>query len=244
MRGEHGGRRRWLPIVLLVAVLGCGETTTSPGTGSSAVTSEAAAAEDFDRFFQGAEAVHAALVTAEDELLAGRDPSSGEFTVVPTLPRAELDSLARAIPAGLPADVEHRLVLVYMNLDARLIGLVRVADGDVPEDGPKFCLDGVASNRDLFAGLLNDAQNATSGVSVPTVPADSAAAGELAARLALVEIANGGCLSCGIDMANPSPNSFDLATPIPVDWEAREVDGIPFEAEFVDGEWVVEINAC
>lgn len=145
--------------------------------------------------------------------------------------------LRALLPAGLAPELELAALAVFADLDSRasaLAGAERFST-QFPDD-VILCLKFGATSFQRFDDDLDHLVALAATSPAPTAAPDSVEAGILAVQLEAIHSMNWGCDSCG---------GVQYDTALPVDWEARTVlDGVEFEAEFVDGAWEVLIYAC
>jgi len=164
--------------------------------------------------------------------------------------------VAQQIPAGMPSELLRRVLLVYSDLDSRSLAFRRVYENTEPSipvtsfAGKDLlsCLGNGAPAAARFAGDLALARSlALASRSFRVMPAHSAAAAEVAVRVAVIDGANGGCESCG----------GAISTILwPVVWHTRPGPGVThatgtigstgeFEVSYQAGHgWVAHLRAC
>ena len=167
--------------------------------------------------------------------------------------------VARAIPAGLPRPMLRSALLVYSDLESRVDSLRFLALAGSPTVVPR----GGATGRTLLRCLANGAPaaarydgdvaalraRAQAAPSLASAPPQSRAAGELALRIRVIQLANLGCGSCGGRV---------FTTLLPITWHPKKeiapgsgsysngtIGGISFLAAYRPGHgWSVLIYAC
>ncbi len=167
------------------------------------------------------------------------------------LERLDFDAVDDAMPAGLPAELEAAVVLVYSDLVSRYTAYDNgIHEGMFDHESGEVIDDVLATAAAADAALAGDL--AAMEQLAAAVPSDGGAApgsrdaASLAVRRSFVWLANGGCAQTG---------GYRAVEPIAVDWldapitdEPVRVDGtvedITFSAELDGDEWIVAIHAC
>jgi hypothetical protein len=213
------------------------------------------AADSLAAFFAAARADDARIRAAARAVNREIGPSSVHVTraMVKTAEAATPERTARAIPAGLDADLLQATMIVYSDLATRASALNPALDFiGINESRPRTDPDVVRYLDGLHRGSLvaraypSDlaSARALAATKPPVVAAQpgSRAAAELAVRIAVVQLGN------GCDGGNP-PVRRSL---VPIIWRLPgtsfegSVGGIGFTAGFgiEGGGWNVNLNAC
>ncbi len=258
--------------ILVAGLAGCG-STVAPGTGGGAsspapattspapaTTSPASSAADqLAGFFAAAQLADAQLRHAAALVNEGIGTSSMSFSPAALAAVNALDTapVARAIPAGLPAELLRRVVLVYSDLESRTASLKGISNtgytsGRLPissQDGSYIyrCLGNGAPAAARFGADLAAAR-ALAGATPPVTVAapDSRAAAELAVQITFINLGNTGCDSCGGGV---------LTTLGTIIWQRHyelegrysdgTINGLRFNAGYHAGTgWQVQLWAC
>lgn len=218
----------------------------APRAASAAATGPSLSALDsLAPLFAAAQELDAEISAAAQVYNRGFNREAGTVSAASVEAIQALDTtLVRAlIPAGMEADLEAAVLAVYADLDSRIAALdggIRYLDPVEGRPGAvgdaMGCLGIGSSSNARFDGDVAAAQ-AIAATYPPVVPAspESEVAGMLQARLAVVDLSNWGCDSCGGAV-------YDA--PIAVDWDGRTVDGIRFDAVFDGTQWSIEVWAC
>ena len=234
-------------------------TSPAPAVSSPAAPPRASAAEQLTGFFAAARLADARLRHAAVLVNGGIGTTSMRFSpaALAAVNALDMAPVAHAIPAGLPAELLRRVLLAYSDLESRTMSLVRVSEsayypGPLPMSGQEGsyiygCLRNGAPAAARFGGDLASAR-ALAEVTQPMMLAqpDSRAAAELALRIAFIDGANSGCMSCG---------GAVFTTLTPVIWHPAYVPGagrsdgtiggVRFTARYHAARgWQVEIWAC
>jgi hypothetical protein len=211
------------------------------------------AADSLAAFFAAARADDARIQAAARAVNRQIGPSSVYVTraMIRTAEAARPERTARAIPAGLDADLLLATMIVYSDLATRASALDPALDfiesDEVrPRTDPEVVsyLDGLRRGslvaRTYPADLAS--ARALAATKPPVLPArpDSRAAAELAVRIALVHLGN------GCNGGNPPVRRFL----VPIIWMSPRtsvegsVGGLRFTAGIDSGGWKVILNAC
>jgi hypothetical protein len=229
-------------------------TVTSPSTTPPPTQSTPAgpsAADQLAGFFSAAGALDSQLKHAAAMVNEGVGPTSLAFPVstLATVGLLSTTEAARAIPAGLPAELLRQTLLVYSGLESRTTSLraVPMYSNDYPlkissQDGKYVyrCLGNGGPAAARFSADLAGLR-AAALAAPPVTPAapDSRAAAELALRIQLINLANSGCAGCG---------GFVATTLAPVVWTSQSggtIHGIRFQVTYHAGTgWEAVIWAC
>jgi hypothetical protein len=215
------------------------------------------AADSLAEFFAAARADDARIRAAARAVNREIGPTSVHFSraTVDIVEASAPDRTARAIPAGMNAELLRTTMIVYADLATRSSALNPEIDFiDVDKTWPRTgqyvtgFLDGLHRGSLTARAYPTDltAARALAAASPPIMPArpDSRAAAELAVRIAHIEGAN----SC--DTGNPSV----LRYLVPVVWKTTvtprgrndgSFGGIVFHATYAAGAgWTVGFDAC
>jgi hypothetical protein len=126
---------------------------------------------------------------------------------------ADPQPVAAAIPAGLDSALLQQALLVYSELDSRYMAMYHLPVGVIASSGSGLaspgtyqylmrCLGNGAAAASRFAADLAALQKTAGAAPAVTIAApDSRAAAELALRIIDIRVANGGCASCGGQLA-------------------------------------------
>ncbi len=258
--------------ILVAGLAGCG-STVAPGTGGgasspapaatssapSATQTSPSAADQLAGFFGAAQLADAQLRHAAALVNEGIGTTSMSFSPAALAAVKALDTapVARAIPAGLPAGLLRRVVLVYSDLESRTASLMSIprsgyTSGRLPigsQDGSYIyrCLGNGAPAAARFAADLAAAR-ALAGATPPVTVAapDSRAAAEVAVQVTFINVGNSGCDSCGGGV---------LTTLGTIIWQRHyeaegrysdgTINGLRFNASYHAGSgWQVQLWAC
>jgi len=166
-----------------------------------------------------------------------------------------------AIPAGLPADLWARVLLVQSDLESRYAALLGFTRSGAPpavattDFWGKYALSCLGNGGPAAAATQPDVAALRTGAAAlpPLTPAapDSQAAGDLALALQMIEMQNLGCLSCGgVRMTSP-PTIVWYATPQPAPGGPGmpaidgTINGVDFDGSYsASAGWQLEIHAC
>jgi hypothetical protein len=284
--GGFTARRRSAAVmtaILVAGLAGCGSTVASgPGGGASspapastspapattspapAATSpasppSASAAAQLAGFFAAAQVADAQLRHTAALVNKGIGTTSMSFSPAALAAVKALDAapVARTIPAGLPAELLRRVLLVYSDLESRTASLGSIwksgySSGVLPISGQQGsyihgCLGNGAPAAARFGADLAAVRALAGAIPPVTVAApDSRAAAELAVRIAFINGWNSGCDSCGGGV------STTLATII---WQREyqpaagysdgTINGVRFRVDYHAGTgWQAMLFAC
>lgn len=229
-------------------------TSTTPAPASSAPS----ALDQLDGFFTAATAADAQLKRAAVLVNGGVGRQTLNFSprALAAVKALDTTAAARAIPAGLPAELQRRVLLAYSDLVSRHLALARIWDfrSEYPLSASAFdgkylyrCMGNgapaaVRFGADLAAARALAAQTAP----VAPLPPDSRQAAEVALRTSYIGLANSGCMSCGGYLSVTLPQ---------VVWQPKDdpdaghsdgtINGITFRATYHAGTgWEAQIWAC
>ena len=220
-------------------------------------TPRTTAADSLAAFFAAARADDARIRATARAINRETGPASVHFS------RATVDAVkasaphltARALPAGMDADLLRTTLIVYSDLGARSAAFNPVVGFGTevrPRTDPEVVrfLDALRRGSLVARAYPADlaAARALAAAKPPIVLArpDSRAAAELAIRIALVKLGNNGCNSSGAPV---------LRHLLPIVWkttvtpDGRRHDGsiarLPFHVKYAAGSaWAVELDAC
>ena len=222
--------------------------------GQKPVPQPPSAADSLAAFFAAAQADDTRIRAAARAVNREIGPTSIHVTraMVKTAEAATPERTARAIPAGLDADLLQATMIVYSDLATRASALNPALDFIGIESRPRTDPDVVRYLDGLHRGSLVAraypadlaSARARAATKPPIVPAQpgSRAAAELAVRIAVVHLGN------GCNGGNP-PVRRSL---VPIIWKTPvssfegSVGGIRFTAGFgiKGGGWKINLNAC
>jgi hypothetical protein len=227
---------------------------TSPSTTPSPTQSTPAgpsAADQLAGFFSAAGALDSQLRHAAALVNEGVGPTSMAFPVstLATVGLLSTTEVARAIPAGLPAELLRQTLLVYSGLESRTTSLravpmyseeypLKLSSGD--GEYVYRCLGNSGPAAARFSADLAGLR-AAALAAPPVTPAapDSRAAAELALRIQSINLHNSGCGGCG---------GFVATTLAPVVWTSQSggtIHGIRFQVSYHAATgWQAVIWAC
>jgi hypothetical protein len=255
-----------ITAILVAGLAGCG-STVAPGPGGGASSSapaatspapaatspapaatspappatppSASAAAQLAGFFAAAQLADARLKRAAALVNEGIGTTSMSFSPAALAAVNALDPTpaARAIPAGLPAEMLRRVLLVYSELESRNASLRSISrsgysSGSLPISGQEgsyisSCLGNGAPAAARFGADLAAARALAEAIPPVTVAApDSRAAAELAVRIAFINGWNSGCDSCGGGV---------LTTLATVIWQREHVSGDGYSDGTING---------
>lgn len=176
-------------------------------------------------------------------------PSPVPAPVVAAVEAADPEAVATTIPAGLPAELLRRSILVYSDLASRWFAMRWFGQEGFPYLEPSPTMQ-----EELLRALANGAPAATrftsdvdglvaaarSSPPVAVTPATSRQAADLLLLVQWTDGMNGGCESTGGTVVTTLP---------PIVWAAHDdvsgtVNGVDFDAHVEAGAWRVTIHAC
>ena len=218
---------------------GASSPAASPVPSSPAAPPRASAADQLAGFFASAQLADTRLRHAAALVNQGIGPTSMSFSPAALAAVNALDTapVARAIPAGLPAEMLRRVLLVYSDLESRtasLSGIVRSGSSSSPlpisSEWGRYvysCLGNGAPAAARFDADLVAARAQAEAIPPVTVAAPaSRAAAELAVRVEYINLGNTGCDSCGGGV---------LTTLAPVIWQREHVSGDGYSDGTING---------
>ncbi|WP_439657922.1 hypothetical protein ACSHWB_36810 [Lentzea sp. HUAS TT2] len=229
--------------------------TTTSLTTTTATTSRPSAAEGLAAFLSAAATLDQQLHDASAAINAAGPPwthTGPEVARVVTA--ADLAPVARAIPPGLPHDLQQSVILVYSDLSSRRHAMTSfqstppLPTQDSTEGLLRELGRGHAAAARFEADLAATRALATRTPPIDAVPGDSRLVAEVLLRVQYVDIGNGGCNARGglvfIDLPeirwgavvwNPESDGTigrgDAATDFTADLRP-------------DGTWAVQVMAC
>lgn len=260
--GSSGGTTRTAPTT---------PPTTPPDAGptTAATTATPGASAQLARFFRVVVAADARVraVARRVNQDIGTDVIDPSAAADRAVTRLDVTDVARAVPAGTPAELQRSALGLYANLVSRRSSLVRFTEysgnGPLPRTSEEArdilgCLRNGATPAANFAADLAAARRLAARTPAFVVRAPSSrAAADVAIRAAYVDIANGGCDTCGGYAPRPGPSLRVVWGEVPgwddVTFDGRvgpastidELGGIAFTARYRQGTgWRVELNAC
>jgi hypothetical protein len=234
-----------------------GLVTTTP----TPTATQPSAVEDLAVFLSAAATLDRQLHEAAAAINAAGPPWVVTEAVARTVSAADVEPVARAIPAGLPPDLLRSVILVYSDLASRRAAMesFAIAHYDIPRgERDAEWLAELANGHEAAARFDADlaATRSLAAVTSPiaAVPADSRLVAEKLLLVQFVEKGNFGCGARGGAVLTELP----VITWVPPSWNpdadgtigGRNADtedeaGIDFTADFgPDGIWHVEIIAC
>lgn len=251
------------PTVPPAASAGPGNGHTVPPTASAGT-----AARDLASFFVAAQEDDARLRAAATVVNGGIVANGLCFTQATwdAVRAASPQPVAAAIPAGLNATLLQQTLLVYSELVSRYDAMIHTPIGPTPKSSDRYstyqhfmdCLANGAVAASRFPADLAALEKLARAAPAVTIAApDSRAAAELALRIADIGLANGGCASCGGQLATRlasitwgwhGPTSPDLwgwrdGSKAPPDGTIR--GSIPFHVSYQPGKgWFADEYVC
>jgi hypothetical protein len=231
---------------------------TPTPTPTHATPPRASAAGQLAGFFAAAQVADGALRHAAVLVNQGVGKKTLNFSpeALAAVKALDTSAVARAIPAGLPPELLRRTLLVYSDLVSRHLALDRIWEfrSDYPMSMSGFdgkylyrCMGNGATPAARFGADLAAARSLAGQTPPVTRPApDSRAAAELALRINLIELANGGCMSCGGSVSTTlSKIVWQPEDESGVGHSDGYINGIRFRADYHPGHgWSVAIWAC
>lgn len=232
--------------------------TQEPSSSPTAAPTQAgpSAAQDLEPFFDAATRLDEQLKTAAAAINATGPPWE-EITrdVAGKVEAAGLDPVSRAVPAGLPHDLQQAVVLVLSDLTSRrtamqsftAVGPVLPDDVDSDQTNAKL-LDDLANghaaavrfDRDLAAAR----ELAAATAPIEPVPTKSRLTAETLVLVEYVRVANAGCNARGGAVFTELPVVVWRSVPGMPEAEGA-VDGTEFNADLEpDGTWNVYLFVC
>lgn len=232
-------------------------TTEAPATTERPTTTTGApsAADALEPFLTAAATLDTRLEAAATAINGGGPPWS-EVTsdMASAVQGADLEAVAKTVPAGLPHDLLQAVILVYSDLSSRRHAMESFT---YPSAHPRTTSELLTelgyghAAADRFDDDLADLRSLVgSAPPVGVVSSDSRAAAEALLYVQFVELANGGCDSRGgavftelppLDWNASTPASPDIGIP---EWDGH-VGGIEFSADHnPNGTWDIVIWAC
>jgi hypothetical protein len=230
---------------------------SSPSPTEEATQSRPSAAEALDPFFGAAVRLDERLHTAAAAINATGPPwEQISPDVAEKVRAADLGPVSRAIPAGLPHDLQQSVILVLSDLTSRrmamesftMVGPVLPDDSDAAH----------ATNAQLLAELQNGHAAAVrfdgdlaaaralaaAGAPIAPVPSQSRLTAEVLILVEHVRLANAGCDARGGAVFTTLPRVVWRSVPGQPEAEGT-VDRIWFNADLrADGTWEVYLFAC
>jgi hypothetical protein len=272
--------RRLVTLMAAVALLatGCGrpgDTATEPASPPGASTStetttpttaasvppsspRSSAADQLAGFLSGAQDMDRQLRDTAALINTGVGTRTMKFDAKTLAAINAIDprTLVKAIPGGLPADLQNKVYLVFSELAARRYAFKPILETEpgqpIARDSPngKDVLDGLshgAAPAARFAADLAATRSLARSAPPVTVAAPgSRASAEVAVHTTYILVRNSGCGTSG---------GWIQTTPVRITWTPGDtgawgrsdgtIGGIPFRATYEPGKgWRVELNAC
>lgn len=233
-------------------------TTTGQATATSTATpttSRPSAVEGLAAFLSAAASLDEQLHDAAAAINAAGPPWAGVGPeVVRLVTTADLAPVARAIPPGLPHDLQQSVILVYSDLSSRRHALTSFESTPLapPHDSTEGLLrelgKGHAAAARFDADLAATRALAAQTPPITAVPKDSRLVAEVLLRVQYVDIGNGGCDSRGGLVVTELPEIGWGAVAWNPDGDGtigRGDAAIDFTADLrPDGTWDVQVMAC
>jgi hypothetical protein len=238
------------------------DAPSSPGNGPTTSPAPAArphvpsVADQLDTFFTAAQRADTQIRAAAAQFNEGVTTKgiTVQAKAYTALRAIDLQPVGRAIPGGLPAALQHKVLLVYSDLSARLNTFNPISRDSSPgrfipagSDEYRYVMRALAGGATPAANFAGDLAAARSLPPIPVAPPNSHATAEVALRVLFINMLNGGCGSSG---------GHVYSTPAPIVWGSHASDGaghtadgtiagIPFQANYHEGQgWHVAIWAC
>jgi hypothetical protein len=228
------------------------ETSPSP----TEEPTQPSAAEALDPFFVAATRLDQQLKTAAAAINATGPPWE---KITPDVARkvqaADLGPVSRAIPAGMPHDLQQAVILVLSDLTSRrmamesftAVGPVLPDDMDTDQTNAKLLADlqnGHAAAVRFDADLAAARALATASAPIAQVPKQSRLTAEVLVLAEYVRVANAGCNARGGAVFPTLPRVVWRSVGYQPDAEGT-VDGIAFNADLrPNGTWKVYLFVC
>lgn len=254
---------RWTALLLLamVAVAGCGgggttaSVTTSATTGATTTQTVPGrtAADAMAAYFDAAQTMDRQLAAAAVMINGGIHANTMNFdqATLDAIAAIKPATLAATIPAGLPPELERRILLVQSELVSRRAAFNYVTRAETDHPYVVRCLAQGAPSAARFARDLAAARSLAAGTPQITVAApNSRPAAELAVALQYINGANTCCGSCGgviltelprISWAPTRRQDGTITVTLP---STTGTETIPFTAHYVPGTgWSVQLRA-
>ena len=256
---------RWSALLLLpmVAVAGCGggsrgttasvTTATTTGTMTTQTVPGRTAADAMASYFDAAQAMDRQLTAAAALINGGIHGNTMNFdqATVDALAAIEPATLAAKIPAGLPPELERRVLLVQSELVSRRAAFNNVTRAETDHPYVLRCLSQGAPAAARFAGDLAAARSlAARTPPITNAAPNSRSAADLAVALQYIKSANTCCGSCGgviltqlprISWATTHGRDGTITVTVP---STTLSETIPFTAHFVPGSgWSIQLQA-
>jgi hypothetical protein len=236
-----------------------GKSTQEPSSSPTEEPTQRppSAAEDLGAFFEAAARLDQQLQTAAAAINATGPPwEQITADVARKVRAADLGPVSRAIPAGLPHDLQQSVILVLSDLASR-----RMAMESFASVGPVFPDDSGAAHA-TTAQLLDELQNghaaavrfdddlaaaralAADSAPIAPVPGQSRLTAEVLILVEYVRVANAGCDVRGGSVITTLPQVRWRSVSYQPDAEGT-VDGIAFNADLrPNGTWDVYLFVC
>ena len=234
-------------------------TSPAPAVSSPAAPPRASAAAQLAGFFAAAQLADAQLRHAAVLVNGGIGTTGMRFSpaALAAVNALDMAPVARAIPAGLPAELLRRVLLVYNDLESRTASLRGISEsgyssGRLPIVGQQGsyvygCLRNGGPAAARFAADLASARALAQAIPPVTVAApDSRAVAELALRIAFINGANSGCMSCGgVVFTTLARIIWQREYESGAGYSDGTINGVRFTADYHPGSgWRVMLFAC
>jgi hypothetical protein len=240
---------------------------THPAAPPAATPGARTAASDLASFFSAARQDDTLLRTAAAMVNGGITANSMRISqaTVDAVHAADPQPVAAAIPAGLDPTLLQATLLIYSELDSRYMAMSRLSVGMTPNSGLTAstyqhfmrCLGNGAVGASRFPADLAALEKLAGAAPAVTIAApDSRAAAELALRIIDIRLANGGCASCGGQLATRlAPITWGWHESSPSGWKWRDGStappngtiwgGTPFHVSYQPGKgWFADEYVC
>jgi hypothetical protein len=215
------------------------------------------AADSLAMFFAAARADDARIRDTARIINSEIGPTSVSFSraTINTVKASAPHRTARAIPAGMDADLLRTTMIVYSDLASRAAAFNQVVDfaSEVrPRTDPAVARFLDALRRGSLVARAYPADLAAARALAVTKPpivaagSQSRAAAELAIRIELVKVANNGCNSSGVPALRYLPRiDWATSTTAADDRLDGSIRGIAFQTAYTaDNGWTVGLRAC
>ena len=233
------------------------EPTQVPSSSPTEEPTQPSAAEALDPFFAAATRLDQQLKTAAAAINATGPPwEQISADVASKVRAADLGPVSRAIPAGLPHDLQESVILVLSDLTSRRMAMesftvvapVLPDDSDAAHQTTAQLLDelqnGHAAAVRFDADLAAARALAAASAPIAPVPTRSRLTAEVLILVEYVRVANAGCDARGGAVFTTLPRVVWRSVSYQPDAEGT-VDGIAFNADLrPNGTWEVYLFVC
>jgi hypothetical protein len=259
-------KARCTALLLLAAVVvaGCGgggsrgttaSVTTSAATGTTTIQTAPArtAADDLVAYFDAAQSMDRQLAVTAVLINGGIRANTMKFdqATLNAIAAIQPAMLGAKIPAGLPPELERRVLLVQSELVSRRAAFNYVTREATDHPFVVRCLAQGAPAAARFTGDLAAARSLAAETQPITIAApNSRAAADLAVTLQYIKGANTCCGSCGgviltqlprISWASTQGRDGTITVTLP---STTLTDAIPFTAHYLPGTgWSIQLQA-